>query len=76
MTRPTRTLLIKGPFTDFELARFIRLAQQIETGHPDDNYEVVIDGLDTEAQMEQIYAKAPPTPGYQRITVFTPLHDE
>lgn len=72
---PIRTLLIRGPFAENELALFISVAQQIEADHPEHTYEVVIDGLDTEDQIETIYAKVPPSPGYQRIRIDTPLEE-
>lgn len=63
-----RTVMVRGPLTDDELAQIVEVMQRIEAARPRETFEVLIDDPDTEGEIEELAEKINPRrPGYERI---------
>lgn len=64
----SRTVIIRGPLTDDELALIVGVMQRIEAARPGETFEVYIDSSDTETQIEKFVEMITPLrPGYERV---------
>lgn len=65
-----KSIILRGPFTEDNLARLIETMKDIEAQRPDENFEVIFDAsqVDVDTEVEAIFEKfSPLRPGYGRI---------
>lgn len=62
------TILIRGPFTEAELTRLVSVLQDIEATRPEEIFEIHIDDMAVETEVEEFLAKVNPLrAGYERM---------
>lgn len=70
----SRSLMVRGPLTDENLAAILYVVRAIEALRPDETFEVYIDAPDIDTEIEK-FAEAmnPRRPGYERIVRYRDL---
>lgn len=71
------TIVIRGPFTDAEVAALVALVGRIEHKRPDETFEVFIDAPEEQGTVDEIIDKInPPRPGYTRTLSYWKTNPE
>jgi hypothetical protein len=62
------TILIRGPFTEVEMAGLVTVLSGIEAARPEETFEIFIDHPDADTEIEALVEKINPLrPGYERV---------
>lgn len=78
MTKPM-TLVVKGTFTATEIRRVVELVAEIESGRPEENFEIYLNDPQAISEAKGCVAKMlnrPLRPGYERIVTTMHYRDE
>jgi len=62
------TILLRGPFTDNDIAKIVAVMSGIEATRPDEVFEVHVDDPESHTAMEEFLEKISPLrAGYERV---------
>jgi len=68
-----RTVTVRGPFTEAEMALIVDVVSDIESARPTETFEVFIDAPSMQGDPEKIVEELNPLrPGYERIVRYRP----
>ena len=64
----TRLIVIRGPFTDSEIAEIIAVVSAIEARRPDETFELAMDADGSADDVQELLDMVNPLrPGYERV---------